>query len=75
MVSNIHIKCNFCHRDKMNYTQGNFFLLNFKKNKKINKYKIIMDNQKWFCDIHYPKFYNYKELTWNEALDKVTNNK
>jgi hypothetical protein len=70
-MSNLYIKCSFCHRDKINYKDGNFFLLNFKKIETKENVKIIKDNQKWFCDLHYPVFYNYKNLTWDQAKQKV----
>ena len=70
-MSNLYIKCSFCHRDKINYKDGNFFLLNFKKIETKENVKIIKDNQKWFCDLHYPVFYNYKDLTWDQAKQKV----
>jgi hypothetical protein len=70
-MSNLYIKCSFCHRDKINYKDGNFFLLNFKKIETRENVKIIKDNQKWFCDLHYPIFYNYKDLTWDQAKQKV----
>jgi len=70
-MSNLYIKCSFCHRDKINYKDGNFFLLNFKKIETRENVKIIKDNQKWFCDLHYPVFYNYKDLTWDQAKQKV----
>ena len=70
-MSNLYIKCSFYHRDKINYKDGNFFLLNFKKIETRENVKIIKDNQKWFCDLHYPVFYNYKDLTWDQAKQKV----
>lgn len=70
-MSNLNIKCSFCHRDKINYKEGNFFLLNFKKIENNKNLKIIKDNQKWLCDLHYPKFYKYKELSWQEALKNI----
>ena len=70
-MTNLYIKCCFCHRNKINYKDGNFFLLNFKEIETKENVKIIKDNQKWFCDLHYPVFYNYKDLTWNQAKQKV----
>jgi len=70
-MSNLYIKCSFCHRDKINYKEGNFFLLNFKETEKDQSSKIIKDNQKWLCDLHYPIFYNYKNLTWEQAKKNI----
>ena len=70
-MTNLYIKCSFCHRDLINYKEGNFFLLNFKEIEKNNNLQIIKNNQKWLCDLHYPLFYKHKNLTWKEAYQKL----
>lgn len=69
----MNIKCSFCHRNKINYTEGNFFLLDFKKenNTKDDSAKIIKSNQKWLCNLHFSKFIKYKDLTFEQAKQKV----
>ena len=39
-MTNLYIKCSFCHRDTINYKEGNFFLLNFKEIEKNENSKI-----------------------------------
>jgi hypothetical protein len=74
-MSDIYIKCSFCHRNTINYKSGNFFLINFKNesNQDDNNLKIIKENQKWFCDLHYPVFYKYKDMTWTDVKKKIKN--
>ena len=71
-MNNLYIKCSVCHRDKKNYKEGNFFLLTFKpeENQNNNNLKIIKDNQKWFCDLHYKDYVHLKDSTWSEVLKK-----
>ena len=47
-----------------------FFLLTFKpeENQNNNNLKIIKDNQKWFCDLHYKDYVHLKDSTWSEVL-------
>ena len=70
----MNIKCSFCHRDKINYPEGNFFLLNFKKedNIKDHPFKIIKSHQRWLCNLHYPRFSKYVNLTYDQAKQKVS---
>ena len=74
-MTNLYIKCSICHRDTINYKEGNFLLLNFNETEKNENLKIIKDNQKWFCALHYPVFYKYKKLTWEQAKKKFELNK
>jgi len=69
-MSNLYIKCSVCHRDKINYSEGNFFLITFKpeKNQNNDNLKIIQNNQKWFCDLHYKDYVHLKNLSWSKVF-------
>jgi len=67
-------KCSFCFRNNINYKQGNFFIMTFSKElDNTNNLKILDSNKKWLCDIHYPIFFKYKMLTWEDAKKNVLN--
>ena len=68
-------KCSFCHRDPINYKEGNFYLLTFKKEEgqpDLKNMNIIPANKKWLCNIHYPLFYKFKNLSWTQAIQRVS---
>ena len=44
-----------------------------KESDNTNNLKILDSNKKWLCDIHYPIFFKYKMLTWEDAKKNVLN--